>query len=105
MSEVIALIVVLLLVWLWKDSSEVHEQATRLGAAACKSVNAQFLDQTVVLSKLRLCRTSSGTMALFREYRFDFSIDGVNRREGCISMCGKRVLDMVLDVDSIHNLH
>lgn len=78
---------------------QAKEQAVSAASRACKQINAQLLDQTVVLTKLRLCRTNAGNMALCRLYIFDFTMDGDVRREGVITMKGQRILDLVLDMD------
>ena len=105
MSEFFLLALLVFIVWLWRDGMQAREQAVAAGMRACKQIDAQFLDQTVVLSKLRLCRTNSGTMALCRLYVFDFTLDGEVRREGLISMQGQRILDLILDVDHTTALH
>ncbi len=84
---------------------QAKEQAVQAGTRACNQINAQMLDQTVVLTKLRLCRTKSGTMALCRLYNFDFTLDGQVRLEGRITMKGQVILDLVLDVDHTTTLH
>ena len=105
MSAFVFLFILGLLLWFWRDSMQAHEQAVAAGNAACKRMNAQFLDQTVVLSKLRLCRTGRGNMSLCRRYVFDFTVDGENRREGVVKMIGQQIIDLVLDLDSSNVLH
>lgn len=85
--------------WFWYDSMRAREQAVEASSAACMRLNAQFLDQTVVLTKLRLCRTRRGNMSLCRLYVFDFTIDGTVRRTGVVKMIGQRIVDLVLDID------
>ena len=99
MSEILYLVILGFIVWFWRDSMQAKELAVKASSRACKQINAQFLDQTVVLTKLRLCRTKSGTMALCRLYTFDFTLDGQVRREGVITMKGQLILDLVLDLD------
>ncbi len=99
MSEILYLVILGFIIWFWRDSMQAKEQAVSAASRACKQINAQFLDQTVVLTKLRLCRKNGGTMALCRLYIFDFTLDGQVRREGVITMKGQFILDLVLDVD------
>ena len=99
MSEFLLLASLIAVIWLWRDGMQAREQANVAGLRACQQINAQFLDQTVVLNKLRLCRTNSGTMALCRLYVFDFTLDGESRREGLITMKGQLIVDLVLDID------
>jgi hypothetical protein len=105
MSELLLIALLLFIAWIWRDSMQAHEKAVAAGMRACQQLNAQFLDQTVALSKIRLCRTNSGTMALCRLYVFDFTLDGEARREGLISMKGQRIVDLVLDIDHTIALH
>jgi len=99
MSEILYFVILGFIVWFWRDSLQAKELAVSASTRACKQINAQLLDQTVVLTKLRLCRTNTGTMSLCRLYIFDFTLDGEERREGTITMKGQRILDLVLDVD------
>ncbi len=104
MSAILYLGALAFILWFWRDSMQAHEQAVAAGSAACQRMNAQFLDQTVVLSKLRLCRTRRGNMSLCRLYVFDFTLDGETRREGMIRMVGQRIVDLVLDLDHDNRL-
>ena len=105
MQEIMFIFLVILGFWLWRDSMQAREQALAAGKRACEQLNAQFLDDTVSISKLRLCRTNSGTMALCRFYSFDFSLDGEVRRLGNISMRGQVIEDILLDIGQDTALH
>ena len=104
-SEILFIATLVFVIWIWRDDMQAREQAVAASIRACQQINAQFLDQTVVLTKLRLCRTNDGVMALCRLYVFDFSLDGEVRREGVITMKGQRIVDLVLDVDHTTVLH
>ena len=99
MKEILLILSLLLVLWLWRDSLSAREKALSASRRACEQVGAQLLDDTVGLIKLRLCRTHAGTMALCRYYNFDFSLDGEHRRSGSISMKGQRIEDIVLELD------
>jgi hypothetical protein len=99
MSEILMLASLAGAIWLWVDSMRSRERALAASRRACAEVNAQLLDETVALAKLRLCRTSRGTMALCRVYEFDFTLDGENRRGGLVVMRGQLIEDLVLDFD------
>lgn len=99
MSDILYFVILGFIVWFWRDSMRAKEQAVFACNRACKQINAQLLDQTVVLTRLRLCRTNAGTMSLCRIYVFDFTLDGEARREGTITMKGRKILDLVLDID------
>lgn len=89
--EFIALISVFPVVWFWLDSIQAREAAVRAAASACLEEDLQFLDETVVLRRLRLGRDDAGRLRVVREYGFEFSETGDNRQEGCISLLGQEV--------------
>ena len=99
MQDFLLLLGLLAAIWLWRDSAKSREMAIDVARQACLKIEAQFLDETVVISKIRLCRTNRGTMALCRRYRFDFTLDGDHRRQGQVAMKGQSILDIVLDID------
>ena len=105
MQEIIFISLLVFSFWLWRDSMNAREKALAAGKRACKQFNVQFLDDTVSISGLRLCRTKYGTMALCRLYSFDFSLDGEVRRLGNISMRGQIIEDVTLDIDQETALH
>jgi Protein of unknown function (DUF3301) len=80
--------------WFWFDGLHAREQAHRHARSSCESAGLQFLDDTVVLRKIRLARDSRGRMVFARLYRFEFSDTGDNRRQGFVAMLGSR-LDFV----------
>lgn len=104
MQEILLIAVLVFILWLWRDSLQSREKAINTAQLACQQINAQLLDQTVVLKRLRLCRTKRGSMALCREYNFDFSMDGQNRRQGSVAMQSLQIIEVVLDIDTVSNL-
>ena len=104
MNEILLLLVLVFVLWFWRDSLKAREQAIMICRRACDQIHAQLLDDTVALAKLRLCRTKRGTMALCRVYGFDFTLDGEHRRSGSVSMRGQGIEDLVLDIDKTINL-
>lgn len=73
------------------------EIARHTGARACREGGVQFLDDTVVLLKLRVRRISGGTLGLYRLYGFEFSSDGEYRYSGYIHMLGRYVQKLEMD--------
>ncbi len=104
MSEFLAIALVLAVLWFWRDSLLARERAIAASRMACRELDVQLLDDTVVLIRLRLGRTDAGTMALCRWYDFDFTVDGEHRRSGTIYMRGALIEDIVLDIDQAKNL-
>ena len=99
MTELFLLLFILAMVWFWKDSLSARERAIAFSRSACKAINAQLLDDTVSLGRFRLGRTAKGTVALLRDYRFEFSIDGLQRHKGLVKMNGSKMEDVILSMD------
>jgi len=83
--------------WYWYAGMQVREQAVAVGRRACADASLQFLDESVALSRTRFARNSSGQLLFLRDYRFEFSDTGNNRRPGVIRMLGNRVEWVSLD--------
>lgn len=90
--ELVSLLVLLALVWLWFDSVKVRDIAVRHAASACAADGLQFLDETVSIAGLKPARDEEGRMVLRRIYAFEYSDTGNNRRPGSIVMLGQAVL-------------
>jgi hypothetical protein len=95
-TVLIALLVVSALVWLWSDARTAHERASTTVRALLRGTGAQLLDQTVVLERMRLGRTTRGRMVINRTYSFDISCDGFSRESGRLTLTGDSV--QVLDL-------
>ena len=91
MLEIVTLLLLAGLVWLWFDSMRARERAVALGKSACERDGLQFLDETVECVALGLARAESGRLVLRRTYGFEFSDTGYNRRSGSIVMLGGQV--------------
>ncbi len=83
--------------WYWYAGMQVREQAVAVGRRACADAGLQFLDDSVALSRTRFARNSQGQLQFLRDYRFEFSDTGDNRRPGVIRMLGERVEWVSLD--------
>ena len=91
MLELLGLIALLLLGWLWYDSLEAREAAVQAARAACEAEGLLFLDDTVGFRSLKPARDSEGRLKLQRAYDFEYSDTGNNRVHGSVVMLGKRV--------------
>ena len=85
------------LAWYWIDALRSKEIARAAGLRACQQAEAQFLDDTVALAKVRLRRDMRGHLVLYREYRFDFTRNRDFRLRGEIAMTGRQVVRLVLE--------
>ena len=101
MQEILLIVALFFILNFWYQSMKCREIAVAAAKRACSQINVQLLDDTVEVIRLRLCRTNSGTMALCRLYSFDFSMDGEQRHSGTVSMRGRKIIDVVLDIDQV----
>ena len=100
MTTVLDLVVFLgfaALAWYWMDALRSKEIARAAGLRACQQAEAQFLDDTVALAKLRLRRDTHGHLVLYREYRFEFTRNRDYRLQGDIAMMGRQVVRLALE--------
>ena len=87
MGNLLTIFLLLLLGWFWLDSLRAREIAVGICQAACAQRDLQFLDQAVALHRLGLAWRAEG-LRLRRVYRFDFSEEGVARRNGYLVLRG-----------------
>jgi hypothetical protein len=83
--------------WYWYAGMQAREQAIAVGRRTCNAAGLQFLDDSVALSRIRFARNGSGQLQFLRDYHFEFSDTGNNRRPGVIRMLGDRVEWVNLD--------
>ena len=83
--------------WYWYAGMQAREQAVAVSRRACTDAAVQLLDDSVSLRRLRLARDGSGQLRFQRDYRFEFSDNGDNRRPGVVRMLGERAGWVSLD--------
>ena len=89
---VILMIVTAMAFAFWSAGRAAAERAEALGRDACRAANVQWLDQSVHAIGLRLCRHDNGWLGLERTFRFDYSINGDDRRVGRLVLRGDRLV-------------
>jgi hypothetical protein len=82
----------------------VRELAVQAVTRAGKQDDYQLLDQAVHIRRMSLSRDTQGRWHIWRQYRFDYSFDGVERRHGHVIMLGKQ-LEAVVVSDQSRTLH
>ncbi|OOZ39453.1 hypothetical protein BOW53_11610 [Solemya pervernicosa gill symbiont] len=90
-STPLLIIALMLALLFWKSALRALERAKSAAQATCKSQGVQLLDSTVSLQSIRLARSTSGRVTLQRNYRFEYSADGVERQQGFIIVSGQQV--------------
>jgi len=87
------------LAYYWFSGTKVRELAISAAKRSTKTADVQLLDQTVSLARVSLSRDHEGRWRVWRQYRFEYSRDGVSRETGHIIMLGHR-LEAVLVAES-----
>ncbi len=95
-GEVLALFLLGLLGLHVMASIRVRELALQHVNAASRRDDFQLLDQAVQIQKVSLSRDREGRWRVWRQYRFDYSVDGVERRQGHVIMLGRELVTVVV---------
>jgi hypothetical protein len=103
-ADLLLIILMLATIAYWLDSIRSKELAREAGRRACKKYQLTFLDDTVVIRKLRLRRDYSGKLNFYREYQFEFTQDGEFRYKGMVIMLGKIVQKISMDAYHAGNI-
>ena len=81
------------------SAMRVRELAIAAAERSAQMADVQLLDQTVSLARVSLSRDRAGRWRIWRQYRFEYSRDGLERETGDIIMLGQR-LEAVLLAES-----
>lgn len=96
LGEVLALLAfVAYAVYLLK-ALRVRELALQAARAACAREDVQLLDENVSIRRFSLSRDKDGQWRVWRQYRFEYSFDGVEREAGHVIMLGYRMQALVM---------
>ena len=97
--DITPLLFIAFLVWLWFDSTRSHELAVQITSRLCLKHDVQLLDETVALRRLGVSWPREG-LRLKRTYRFDYTIEGTERRTGSLVLLGSRLATYQIDSPS-----
>jgi len=89
----------------WWSASRGKDYARQVGRRTCEAEGVQFLDDTVVLTRIALRRGADDRPAIYREYRFEFSSEGDRRYHGEIVLLGRILQRVTLEPYRISPLH
>ena len=78
------------------QSMRVRELALVAARRACRDAGVQLLDETVSIQRLSASRDQRGRWHLWRQYRFEYSVEGLERERGHIIMLGNRLQAVVI---------
>lgn len=77
-------------------ATRIRELALKHVAIAARRDDFQLLDQSVHIQRFSLSRDGGGRWRVWRQYRFDYSFDGAERRQGHVIMLGKELQAVVV---------
>ena len=80
----------------------ITELALQSARRSCERDGVQLLDQSVSVQRMSLSRDASGTWRVWRQYRFEYSRDGMERERGHVIMLGNRLQALVMAERTIH---
>ena len=100
--ELAIIILLISSIYYWFDSIRAKENATIHAKNSCKKVLLEFLDDTVLIKKVRLRRNTHGQVSIYREYEFEFSSTGEFRYKGQVRLLGKHLIDVDMEPYQFH---
>lgn len=96
LGDVVALFALAMLCLHFLGALRVRELALQAVIRASERDDFQLLDQSVHIQRLSMSRDSAKRWRIWRQYRFDYSYDGVERRQGFVIMLGKQLQSVVV---------
>ena len=99
--DLLALLLLAAIGWLWLDSLKAREMAVSAAKAACKAEGLLFLDDTVSIQRISPGRDDDGAFRIRRIYGFEYSDTGNDRTTGSIAMLGSMVLVINLNLPDL----
>jgi hypothetical protein len=89
--------------WYWFSGTRVRELAIAAARRSTETADVQLLDQTVSLARVSLSRDRQGRWRVWREYRFEYSRDGLSRELGQIVMLGHQLQGVIVaEAPTVH---
>jgi hypothetical protein len=96
LGDVVALFALGLLCLHFLAAVRVRELAVQAVLRASERDDFQLLDQSVHVQRLSMSRDATRRWRIWRQYRFDYSYDGVERRQGHVIMLGKQLQSVIV---------
>jgi hypothetical protein len=80
----------------------VRELALQAARRSCEREGVQLLDQSVSIQRLSVSRDAGGKWRVWRQYRFEYTVDGQERERGNVIMLGNRLQALVMAEHTLH---
>ncbi len=97
----VGLLLVAFAVYLFQ-SMRVRELALQAARRSCHSDGVQLLDETVSIRRMSLSRDERGNWHIWRQYHFEYSVEGVERERGHVIMLGNQLQALVMTERTLH---
>lgn len=97
LGEVLAILALVAFVLHVFSAIRVRELALEAVVRASQRGDFQLLDQNVHLRRISLSRDQRGRWRIWRQYRFDYSLDGVGRHQGHVIMLSDQLQAIVVN--------
>lgn len=79
----------------WNAARAAAEHAKQLGRNACSAAEVLWLDESVHAAGIRLRRGDDGRLGFERNFRFEYSYDGIDRHVGRMVLRGERLVSFI----------
>ncbi len=96
MEYLTALTLLALVLGYWLSAMRAREQAGRAARDACQRIDAQFLDETVACTAVKVMMYR-GKPTLHRCYEFEYTHDDASRRPGRLVFIGQELAGIFLE--------
>jgi hypothetical protein len=98
MTGLFVILAIVLVVLYFNDAWRSLERVRNVARDVCIRAGVQFLDSSVVQTGIRVERGGRSGLVLARTYRFEFATDGQSRHAGEITLRGRRVRVVSMDL-------
>ena len=95
MVELVLFFFIGLVALIWYTANQGRERALFFARAECRKRHCQLLDQTVQFERYHL-EWEGRSPLVWRTYRFDYSVEGVERQDGVLWFQGPRLVRVVM---------
>lgn len=95
--EMIALLLIILIAFIWHNSMQARERSLELARRTCTEMQVQLLDDTVVLTSLSFRRNPLGRLCIRRIYEFRILTLPDSIQYCTVILVGDQVESLLLD--------
>lgn len=101
-NAILWLMLLAVVVFYWMNALRVKDAAFSAAQKHCEMMEVQFLDQSVYLKRIWFKRNEQGQLCLWRDFYFEFTVNGDDRYFGRVTMLGRKITTVQLDPHRLH---